>query len=52
MISRATHGKNGNKLKYASRIVLVTDGQGQMDSDELGPIVSKLKDEEIELTIL
>ncbi|KAK7531676.1 putative Ku family DNA helicase [Phyllosticta citribraziliensis] len=40
------------KLKYIRRIVLVTDGRGSIDPDDLGQISNKLKAENIELVIL
>lgn len=40
------------KLKYTRRIILVTNGTGSMDADGLADIVSKLKEDSIELTIL
>ena len=40
------------KLKYKRRIVLVTDGNGPMDADGIDAIVSKVKEEHIEMTIL
>ncbi|EEP80657.1 conserved hypothetical protein [Uncinocarpus reesii 1704] len=40
------------RLKYKRRIILVTDGKGQMDSDGIDGIVTKIKDEGIELIIL
>ncbi|WEW60564.1 ATP-dependent DNA helicase yku80 [Emydomyces testavorans] len=40
------------RLKYKRRIVLVTDGKGAMDSDGIDGIVSKIKEEGIELVVL
>lgn len=40
------------RLKYKRKIVLVTNGQGAMDSDGIEGIVSKIKEEGIELVIL
>lgn len=40
------------KLKYTRRIVLVTNGTGSMDADGLADIVSKIKEDSIELTVL
>ena len=41
-----------NKLKYRKKIVLVTNGAGAMDADDISDIVQKLKAEDIELVIL
>lgn len=40
------------KLKWARKIVLVTDGQGEMDADDIGDIAKKMNDSNIQLTIL
>lgn len=40
------------KLQYQRRIVLVTDGRGSMDADDLGDITSKLKEDNIDLVVL
>lgn len=40
------------KLKYIRRIVLLTDGQGDIDKDDMGSIVSKLNESKIELTVM
>ncbi|MCJ1284175.1 ATP-dependent DNA helicase II subunit 2 [Xylographa opegraphella] len=40
------------KLKYRRNIVLVTNGHGSMDTDDLSEITSKIKEDNIELTIL
>ncbi|PWY91052.1 ATP-dependent DNA helicase II subunit 2 [Aspergillus heteromorphus CBS 117.55] len=40
------------KLKYKRRIVLVTDGQGPMSSENLDQITKKIKEDNIELIIL
>ena len=40
------------KLKYKRRIILVTNGCGAYDDDQLGDIVEKLKEDAIELVIL
>ncbi|KMU81909.1 Ku80 [Coccidioides immitis RMSCC 3703] len=40
------------RLKYKRKIVLVTDGRSTMDSDGIDSIVSKIKEEGIELVIL
>lgn len=40
------------RLKYKRKIVLVTNGKGPMDSDGIDGIVSKIKEEGIELVIM
>jgi ATP-dependent DNA helicase 2 subunit 2 len=40
------------KLKYARKIVLVTNGTGLMDSDDLDETSSKLNEDGIELVVL
>jgi ATP-dependent DNA helicase 2 subunit 2 len=52
MISKATSGKTGNKLKFTRRIIIVTDGQGYMDTADLDAIAGKIQEEEIEITLL
>jgi ATP-dependent DNA helicase 2 subunit 2 len=54
MIDNATTGKNGNPLKYDRRIIIVTDGRGAMDSDDLKQIAGKVQqtDAPIELVLL
>lgn len=44
-----THCK---KLKWKRKIVLVTNGMGEMSSENLDDIVSKVKEDNIELVIL
>lgn len=40
------------KLQYQRQIVLVTDGRGAMDADDLEEITSKIKADGIELVVL
>lgn len=40
------------KLKYERRIILVTNGRGAMDADDVEHIVKKIKEDNIELVIL
>ncbi|KAF7620376.1 ATP-dependent DNA helicase II subunit 2 [Aspergillus flavus] len=44
-----THCK---KLKYRRKIVLVTNGQGRMSDEDLGEIVKKVKEDNIELVVM
>jgi ATP-dependent DNA helicase 2 subunit 2 len=52
MIQVTTSGKTGNRLKFDRRINIVTDGQGLMDISDLDAIAAKLKEDEIEVTLL
>lgn len=40
------------KLKYKRKIVLVTNGQGYMSNEGLDQIISKIKEDNIELIVL
>lgn len=40
------------KLKYRRKIVLVTNGEGPMSNEGLEQIISKIKEDNIELVIL
>ncbi|KAI9774426.1 MAG: ATP-dependent DNA helicase II subunit 2 [Geoglossum simile] len=40
------------KLKYKRKIVLVTNGRGSMDADDIGEITKKMKKDGIELVVL
>ncbi|KAF1958233.1 SPOC domain-like protein [Byssothecium circinans] len=56
-IDSATKGKNGNPLKFDRRIIIVTDGRGYMDTQDLAGITSKIKGDgdasaAIEVTLL
>ena len=44
MISSATQNAKGSPLKYDRRIIIVTDGRGQMDTEDLDQISLKIKD--------
>jgi ATP-dependent DNA helicase 2 subunit 2 len=44
MIDNATKGAKGNPLKYERRVIIVTDGRGEMDTDDLEQMTSKIKD--------
>jgi ATP-dependent DNA helicase 2 subunit 2 len=54
MIDNATKGKNGNPLKYDRRIIIVTDGRGSLDTEDLDQIATKIRqvDAPIELVLL
>ena len=40
------------KLKWIRKIVLITDGRGELDADDLGDIAKKMNDSNIQLTVL
>ncbi|PHH89096.1 hypothetical protein CDD83_6639 [Cordyceps sp. RAO-2017] len=40
------------KLKWIRKVVLITDGQGQLDADDIGDIANKMNESKIQLTIL
>jgi ATP-dependent DNA helicase 2 subunit 2 len=52
MIEKATLLKTGKLGKSKRKIVLLTDGQGHMDSDGLDDIARRIKDVEIELAVM
>lgn len=54
MIDSTTRGAKGNPLKYDRKIIVVTDGRGEWDTDDLEQITMKIKDEAapIEVTVL
>ena len=52
MIDGATKGKNGNPLKYDRRIIIITDGRGNLDTEDLEQIASKIKHEDAPIEIV
>ena len=44
--------KHCKKLKYKRKIVLVTDGRGSMDADDISQITEKIKSDAIELVVM
>ena len=40
------------KLKYRRQIILITNGEGSLDTDDRGEIIEKLQNEKIDLTVL
>lgn len=44
--------KHCKKLKYKRKIVLVTDGRGPMDADDISQITEKIKSDEMELVVM
>ena len=52
MIEKATMLKSGKPGKYKRTIVLLTNGEGHMDSDGLNDIASKINEVDIELKVM
>jgi len=52
MIDNATKGTKGNPLKYDRRVIVVTDGRGQMDTEDLEQMASKIKDPDAPFEII
>ncbi len=44
--------KHCKKLKYKRKIVLVTDGRGPMEADDVSQITQKIKSDGIELVVM
>lgn len=44
--------KHCKKLKYKRKIVLVTDGRGSIDADDISQITEKMKSDDIELVVM
>ena len=44
--------KHCKKLKWKRKIVLITDGRGSMDADDVSQITQKIKADEIELVVM
>ena len=40
------------KLKYRRKILLLTNGRGSMDADDIADIAKKINEDEIELVVL
>ncbi|KAG9241901.1 ATP-dependent DNA helicase-like protein II subunit 2 [Calycina marina] len=52
LMEKHTMLKSGKPGKYKRKIVLLTDGQGNISDDEVGPIAQKLNELEIEIAII
>jgi len=52
MINEKTMLKSGKPGKYARKIVLLTDGQGRIDDDNIDPIAEKINECDIELVVM
>ena len=52
LMDNATQNKAGKPLKYDRRIIIVTDGRGEMDGSDLEDIAVKIKDVEAPIEIV
>ncbi|KAF2628222.1 ATP-dependent DNA helicase-like protein II [Macroventuria anomochaeta] len=52
LMDSATQNKAGKPLKYDRRIIIVTDGRGEMDDGDLDDIAMKIKDTEAPIEIV
>jgi ATP-dependent DNA helicase 2 subunit 2 len=52
LIEKATTLKSGKPGKFKRTIVLLTDGQGEMDADDIDDIAAKIKEVDIELKVM
>jgi ATP-dependent DNA helicase 2 subunit 2 len=52
LIEKFTTLKSGKPGKFTRKIVLLTDGQGAIDGEDIEPIVQRINELEIELVIM
>jgi ATP-dependent DNA helicase 2 subunit 2 len=52
MIMKFTSNAKGQPLKYARKIILMTNGRGPIDADDLDEVVKKLDEDGIELMVV
>lgn len=52
MIMTFTRNAKGEPLKYARKIVLMTNGRGPMDPDDVDEVAKKLNDDGIDLVVV
>jgi ATP-dependent DNA helicase 2 subunit 2 len=52
MIMTFTKNSKGEPLKYSRKIVLMTNGRGLMDADDIDEVSKKLNDDGIELVVV
>ena len=52
MIMKFTRNAKGEPLKYARKIVLMTNGRGAMDADDIDEVAKKLNEDNIDLVIV
>jgi ATP-dependent DNA helicase 2 subunit 2 len=52
MIMSFTRNAKGEPLKYARKIVLMTNGRGPIDADDIDEVSKKLNDDGIELVVV
>ena len=44
--------KHCKKLKWKRKIIVVTDGRGSMDADDVSQITQKIKADDIEIVVM
>lgn len=52
MIMKFTRNAKGEPLKYARKIVLMTNGRGAMDADDIDEVSKKLNEDNIDLVVV
>jgi ATP-dependent DNA helicase 2 subunit 2 len=52
MIMKFTRNAKGQPLKYTRKIVLMTNGHGAIDADDIDEIAKKLNEDDIELVVV
>jgi ATP-dependent DNA helicase 2 subunit 2 len=52
LIEKFTTLKSGKPGKFARKIILLTDGQGELQDDDIDPIAARIKELDIELVIV
>lgn len=52
LVDSATQNKAGKPLKYDRRLIIVTDGRGEMDVGDLDAIALKIKDADAPIEIV
>lgn len=52
LMDAATQNKAGKPLKYDRRIIVVTDGRGEMDDSDLDDIAMKIQDVEAPIEVV
>jgi len=52
MIDSATTNAKGSPLKYDRRIIIVTDGRGHIETEDLEQIAAKIKDTDAPIEVV
>lgn len=52
LIDSVTQNKAGKPLKYDRRVIVVTDGRGEIDDSDLDEIAMKIKDAEAPIEVV